>query len=55
MFKAINKIFQKNILFTIPVFIIVLIISIFTPNYVRLILILLLLVYFIKIQLNNIY
>ena len=55
MFKAINKIFQRNTVFTIPVFILVLIISIFTPNYVRLILILFLLIYFIKIQLNNIY
>lgn len=55
MFKAINKIFQKNLLFTIPVFILVLIISIFTPNYVRLILILFLLIYFIGTQLNNIY
>lgn len=55
MFIEIRKLFQKNVLFTIPVFILVLIISIFTPQYVRLLLILFLLIYFIRTQLNNIY
>jgi hypothetical protein len=55
MFKAIRKLFQKNILFTIPVFMIVLIISLFTRQSVRLLLILFLLLYFIRTQLNNIY
>ena len=55
MFNSILRLFQNNELAMIPIFIIFLYISIYTSQTKRLILILFLLIFFIRIQLVAIY
>lgn len=54
MSGSIKKFFQDNELSVIPVFMIVMYISIFTSNTVRILMILFLLIYFVRLQLVNI-
>jgi len=55
MFNTILRVFQTNELAMIPIFIIFLYISIYTSQTKRLILILILLIFFIRVQLVGIY